>query len=170
MASAHFDGKITEQTPLKVTFPTWAQRRRPWRFHGIFGYIRPWVLKLRCVQMKLSRVLHGEITKRLQVTYTNIAAAVATNVTRDINCSALDEFQSDPCEHTIRRHFKAIKSLIPRRSTKPLTLRICMGSPHVLNVKKMRRHQITLQKCLVSLGRRSNRLSKKRGRHSANTW
>ena len=49
-ASARFAGKFIKQTPLKVTFLAWATRIRPWRFHGFFGFIRPWVLKLRSVQ------------------------------------------------------------------------------------------------------------------------
>ena len=47
LSGAHFAGKILKQNMLKVTFKTWAANKRPWRFHSVFGYNRPWVLKLR---------------------------------------------------------------------------------------------------------------------------
>lgn len=113
MASAHFDGKIIKQTPLKVTFTTWAQRRRPWRFHGMFGYVRPWVLKLRCVQMKLSRVLHGEITKR----QSRLTSLETSTVRPWMN------FKATPASTPSVGSSKRSKASSPRRSTKPVTLR-----------------------------------------------
>lgn len=85
LVTANYAGRMIGTAPAKATFKAWANRKRPWKYHCVFGLARPWAVCLRVKQVMLQGRLHEQTANNLRDNYAAKVREVTKHAVRDIN-------------------------------------------------------------------------------------